>query len=382
MSEPHTPPPTPPGTAVIDSPNLGTEAEPYDCAIIGGGPAGLSAAVQVSRLRRSCMVLDDHEGRSLWYQVNRNYLGFPQGIPAADLRKLGRRQAAEYGAHFCNASVASITRHGGPHGPFRVVTVPPDGHIESGSPEQRERDEMDARAEGETQITGRDVLWTSTLIFATGVVDHFPEFVGRDECVGRTLFWCILCDGYESLGKRVVILGADEEAASTALQFRQFTNTITLVAGQPEFNLPASRLEDLEAGGITALAGRVQDYPNADGCVTALVLEDGTRVPLDMIFAIQEKHPRTELARTLGVQCDGQGYIAADDEQKTNVPGVYAAGDVTRKFNHQISSAVHEGGMAAAAANYYLYGRLQKEKHAHPHVPADEPVSDPNVQPG
>jgi thioredoxin reductase (NADPH) len=85
-------------------------------------------------------------------------------------------------------------------------------------------------------------------------------------------------------------------------------------------------------------------------------------MPLELLVTVHEKRPRTELARALGVQCNAEGYIDADDEQKTNVPGVYAAGDVTRAHNHQISSAVHEGGMAAAAANYYLYGALQKEQ--------------------
>jgi thioredoxin reductase (NADPH) len=78
------------------------------------------------------------------------------------------------------------------------------------------------------------------------------------------------------------------------------------------------------------------------------------------VFAVTPKHPNTALARQLGIKLDANGYILADDEQKTNVPGVYAAGDATRLHNHQISSAVHEGGMAAAAANYYLYGDLQK----------------------
>ena len=88
----------------------------------------------------------------------------------------------------------------------------------------------------------------------------------------------------------------------------------------------------------------------------------GRRVPLELLFTVHEKRPRSELAQALGVHCNAEGYIEADDEQKTTVPGVYAAGDVTRAHNHQISSAVHEGGMAAAAANYYLYGALQKEQ--------------------
>src|SRR5690348_4736538 len=82
----------PPGTAEVLPPHLGTRREPVDCAIIGGGPAGLSAAVGLGRLRRSTLVFDNRAARSLWSQVNWNYLGFPEGIEAAELRRLGRAQ--------------------------------------------------------------------------------------------------------------------------------------------------------------------------------------------------------------------------------------------------------------------------------------------------
>jgi thioredoxin reductase (NADPH) len=360
--------PPPPDPRVPTGPPLGSRAAPFDCAIIGGGPAGLSAAVYLGRLRRSSMVIDDHEGRSLWQQVNRNYLGFPDGIEAAELRKLGRRQAANYGTQFCNGQVDEILRQGKLFCVRVVPSLPVEAEPESGSQERREEDAADASKVGETQIEGSAELWASALIFAGGVQDHFPEFVGRDECVGRTLFWCIICDGYETIGKRVVVLGADEEAASTALQLRQFTSHITLVAGEAAFDLPAARLDDLKTAGITTIAGRVQNVPNENGCVTALELDGGQVVPLDVIFTVHDKTPRSDLARALGVECSPHGYIAADDEQKTNVPGIFAAGDVTRKHNHQISTAVHEGGMAAAAVNYYLYGALQKEQHPDAHM--------------
>jgi thioredoxin reductase (NADPH) len=355
--------PAPPDPTIATDAPLGSRAAPFDCAIIGGGPAGLSTAIYLGRLRRSSLVIDDHEGRSLWCQVNRNYLGFPDGIEATDLRKLGRRQAANDGTEFCNGQVESIVRQGKRFCVRVVPSLPVEADPAAGSQEQRAEDTADARAAGETQIKRHTELWASALVFATGVQDHFPEFVGRDECVGRTLFWCIICDGYEAIGKRVVVLGADEEAASTALQLRQFTAQLTLVAGEPAFALPPARLDDLKTAGITTVTGRVRNVPNAAGCVTALDLDTGQSVPLDMLFTVHEKTPRSDLARALGVRCDANGYIAADDEQKTNVPGIYAAGDVTRKHNHQISSAVHEGGMAAAAVNYYLYGALQKEQH-------------------
>src|SRR5689334_13583188 len=139
---------TPPGAYPIDVPNLGSRGEPFDCAIIGGGPAGLSAAVYLGRLRRTTVVIDAHEGRSLWYQVNRNYLGFPDGIEAAELRKLGRRQAANYGTQFCNGQVDNIVRQGKLFCVRVVPSLPVEAEPEAGSQEQRAADTADAGAVG------------------------------------------------------------------------------------------------------------------------------------------------------------------------------------------------------------------------------------------
>jgi thioredoxin reductase (NADPH) len=361
----HAPPASPrhvpAGTADPLPPNLGIRAQPVDCAIIGGGPAGLSAAIYLGRLRRSSLVFDDRRGRSLWSQVNRNYLGFPDGIEAAELRRLGREQAARYGACFFGGRVARIVREGA----LFCVVVDPPPPTESGVVENIEADRAQGRRLGEQEVQQQRTFYARSVVLATGVHDDFPEFVGRDECVGRSLFWCIICDGYEAIDKRVIVVGHDEEAASTALQLRQFSNTIMLVAGQDGFTVPAARLKDLAAAGIEAFPYRVTDYANADGCLTALTLEDParTRLPLDLIFVVCPHLPNSAVARALGLPLDEGGYICADSEQKTDIPGVFAAGDVTRLHNHQISSAVHEGGMAAAAANYYLYGGLQKEQH-------------------
>ncbi|MDQ2809295.1 MAG: NAD(P)/FAD-dependent oxidoreductase [Chloroflexota bacterium] len=364
----HAPPAAPAevaeGTADPIPAGLGRRNEPVDCAIIGGGPAGLSAAVYLGRMRRSTLVFDDRDGRSLWSQVNRNYLGFPDGVEAAELRLRGRRQAACYGTGFYDGCVNGITRE---DGLFRISVGPSDSAGEgAGTVENVQLERADGEELGETAVQRRRTFWAGTIILAPGVTDEFPEFLGRDACVGRSLFWCIICDGYEAIDRRVVVVGHDEEAVTTALQLRQFSNTITLVAGQADFSVPATRLADLAAAGIESFPYPITDYPNEEGCLSAIRLDDPahTLLPLDLIFTIVPKHPNTKLARRLGVKLDANGYIVTDSEQKTNVPGVYAAGDATHLYNHQISSAVHEGGTAATAANYYLYGDLQKPRKA------------------
>ncbi len=330
-----------------------------DCAVVGGGPAGLSAAIYLGRLRRSSLVLDDRAGRSLWSQVNRNYLGFPDGIEAADLRRLGREHAARYGTGFVGGTVGEIERD---RSLFRL-TVTASGEPDAGSAEKIRRDEEAASRLGEARVLGRSEAYARTVILATGVRDEFPEFAGRDECVGRTLFWCLICDGYEALDRHALVVGHDEEAVSSALQLREFTQWVTLVAGGGGFSVPPDRLRDLADAGIAAFAAPIAEYANEDGCITAVRLDDaeGTTIAVDLVYSIGPHRARSDLARRLGARLDENGYVVVDTEQHTNVAGFFAAGDVTRPHNHQVTSAAHEGGMAAAAANYYLYGETQKD---------------------
>ena len=336
----------------------------FDCAIVGGGPAGLSAAVNLGRMRRSVLVIDDRDGRSLWSQINRNYLGFPDGIPAAEIRLQGRRQAARYGAQFLLGQVAAADRDGDL---FRLLVegdmIGAAGVDAAGTNVNVARDEELGRVLGEVQAGASEDVLARTVVLATGVRDPFPKFEGRDECVGISLFWCIACDGYESVDKSVAVVGHDEEAVEMALDLLEFTSKITITAGRPGgFSVPESRLADLAANGITAYGRRVASYPNENGQIQAVILDDPmkTRIPVEMVFTVHAPRARNEIAKQLGVDLNAAGQIIVDTEQHTNVPGVYAAGDATSVHDHQVSAAVHEGNQAAAAANYYLYRPVQK----------------------
>ncbi len=303
----------------------------YDCAVIGGGPAGLSAAIYMGRMRRSVIVVDDVEGRSTWHQVNRNYLGFPNGVHATALREVGEKQAKEYGVRFLRACATEACYEG--EGRDRVFTVE----------------------------TSRGPVQARTLILCTGVTDSFPEFEGSEECIGKSMFWCIICDGYEAIGNRIVVLGHNDRAASLALQLLVFTDRVTLVSWDRPFNLPGEMMERLTAHGVETHDSTCSFLTYSNGQLSEIELQDGSKLQLDMVFVAQWIEPNTQLAKQLGLYLDEHGYIATDTNDLTNLEGVYAAGDVTRLHNHQVTSAVHEGGMAAAAANYYLYEDWQKE---------------------
>ena len=331
-----------------------------DCVVVGGGGAGLSAAVNLARMRRSVLLVDERD-RLIWRHRIDNYIGFPDGIPAAEIRRLGWRHAARFGVELLLGHVAAAAPEGNRFR-LRIERLPERGVAER--PATVPRDPEMARLFGEVpQGSPIDVLARSVVV-ATGVVGHFPDFPGRDECVGTSLFWCIHCDGYESIDRTVGVVGFDEEAVQTALDMLDFTDRVTIVAGRREgFDVPASRLADLAASGIAAYPCAVLDYQNSNGQVQALLLDDPTRtrIALDQVYTVRRSIPMNAVALQLGAALEANGQIIVNTNQETNVPGLYAAGDVTSPHDHQMSAAIHEGNQAACAANYYLYLPVQRE---------------------
>jgi thioredoxin reductase (NADPH) len=294
-----------------------------DALVIGGGPAGLSAALYLARYNRSVLVFDTGHGRSTHHQINHNYLGFPDGIATIGLRELARKQLASY-------DKIKIVHH-------VIVSVTGDG--EQG---------FTANAQGHSWH-GR------VLILATGVLDHFPHFHGWEAYVGRSMFWCITCDGYENRGRSILVVGHTDAAAGEAMQLHSLTDRVRLLTNSESDEITPKFRKRLEAAGIPVVHDHIREVEGADGMMKAVHTRGGQRLELDSLFSIQGATPETKLAKQLGVELAPSGWIAVDTEQKTSVPGVYAAGDVTALHSHQVTAAVHEGAQAASAANYFLY---------------------------
>jgi thioredoxin reductase (NADPH) len=294
-----------------------------DALVVGGGPAGLSAALYLARYNRSVLVFDTGHGRSTHHQVNHNYLGFPDGIPTINLRELARRQLAPY-------ERVRIVHH---------VIVEVAGDAEQG---------FTAYAQGHSW-RGR------VLVLATGVLDHFPHFHGWEEYVGRSMFWCITCDGYENRGRNILVVGHTDAAAGEAMQLHSLTDQVRLLTNSESNEISPKFLKRLEGAGIPVVHDHIRSVEGTDGMMRAVLTRGGQRLELDALFSIQGATPETRLAEQLGVKLAPSGWIEVDTEQKTSVPGVYAAGDVTALHSHQVTAAVHEGAQAASAANYFLY---------------------------
>lgn len=300
----------------------------YDCLVIGAGPAGLSAAIYLGRFNRSVLVVDKHTGRSSYAQINENYLGFPEGIPARELRKLGKQQAKKFGATFVTDEILQLTK---------------------------QKDTFVAQ--------GRDTYYGKTVILATGVVDLFPLFPQMKQYVGKSLFWCITCDGYKARNKRVIIVGHNDEAIVTCLQFLSYTPELTFLLNCDieQSSISEGRKQQLKDHSIPFIEGVIKRVSGGNGYLKEVILHDGRTLSIDLIFNQQGAVPNSVLAQEIGVRRNEKGYIHIDTEQRTNISFVYAAGDVTNDYSHQIATAVHEGSMAAQAANYDLYQSYQRE---------------------
>ena len=338
--------------------------------MVGGGPAGLAAAIQLGRLRRSCLVVDDDAGRSLWSQVTRNHLGFPDGVTAADLRLLGQRQAVTYDVELRRGKVVGLQRRRGRSGGF-VATIaaagdPVPDDKDPGFVDNRLRERQAGARLGEVPTRRATRVQARTVLLAPGVIDAFPAFAGRDECIGVSLFWCIVCDGYESIGRHVAVVGDDEEALGTAFGLRHFTDRVTLVTGRRRTRAAATSLRALQGRGVAVLRGPVDAYRHDAGRIRSLVVASagqGTAARVlecEMVFVSTPKRPRTALARRLGADADHAGYLRTDDTGRTTVPGLYAAGDATAGHSHQVTTAAHEGATAATAVNYDLYDPVEQ----------------------
>ncbi|MBP7967594.1 NAD(P)/FAD-dependent oxidoreductase [Candidatus Woesebacteria bacterium] len=300
----------------------------YDCVVIGGGPAGLSAAIYLARFNRSVLVIDKHDGRSSYAQKNENYLGFPSGITARELCMRGRKQAEKYGAQIASDNIISVNN----------------------------------TKEGFVCKSEKASYSSRILILAMGVTDLFPHIGDWQHFVGRSLFWCITCDGHKAINKKILVIGQDDEAASTALQFLNFTKDICFVTNIHKGKETISEIwiRRFKKLNIPYYTQNIVDIKGTRGYIKEIKLENGTKISAELVFNQQGAIPNYELAQKLDLKLTKDKCICVDSEQRTSLPFIYAAGDITSLHSHQIVTAVHEGSMAAQAANYDLYEEYQK----------------------
>ncbi|HWT11321.1 MAG TPA: NAD(P)/FAD-dependent oxidoreductase [Allosphingosinicella sp.] len=285
-----------------------------DCLIIGGGPAGLTAAIYLARFHLSVRVVDAGRSRASWIPCTRNVPGFPEGVSGNELLRRMREQAEKYGAAFSQGRVTRLDR--GDHG---------------------------LSAEwGEGSATARTVL------LATGVKNRRPDMDEElhDEALARGLIrYCPICDGYEVTDRKVAVIGSGSHGVAEAVFLRGYTADITLIAPHDAHELAAADQERLREHGIHTIDGPSRGVAVQADCIV-IETADGFHA-FDSVYPALGSDTHVELAGQIGVALNEEtGCICVDSHQRTSVAGVYAAGDVVIGLD-QISHAMGEGGVAA-----------------------------------
>jgi thioredoxin reductase (NADPH) len=296
--------------------------EILDTVVIGAGPAGLTAAVYLGRFRRRFVVIDGGDPRAGWIPISHNHPGFPDGIPGVELLALLREQAQRYGAEIISDRAERLERTA-------------DGfvvHLQDG------------------QLRAR------TILLATGVKDNEPKLGDVFDAVQRRLIRiCPICDGYETIGQSVGVVGSSAKGAREAVFMRTYSDRVTLIhVGEPE-TLPDEERRRLAEAGVDVVETNINAVRLEDDRIAAFDFEDGEMRRFDVIYSALGTTPQGLLAEELGAETDETGALFVNIHQMTTVEGLYAAGDLVRGLN-QMTVAEAEAAVAATG----IHNRLRE----------------------
>lgn len=287
----------------------------WDCLIVGGGPAGLTAAIYLARFRRHVLLVDGGKSRAECIPKSRNHPGFAAGISGPELLARLREQAGHYEVPIMADSVNALCKD-------------VDGFI--------------ARVQGE-EIHARSVL------LATGITDVDPDLPGLQRAVARALVrYCPVCDGYEASEKTIAVLGSIERAAGKADFLRCYSKSVAVLPLVRE----SGQAADLRQRGIELIDSAPVRFEQTQETIT-VTLQSGKTRSFDVLYAALGCTVHSDLARALGALCNSMGNIQVDSKQKTSVEGLYAAGDVVSDL-HQLSVAEGHAAVAATAIHNSL----------------------------
>jgi thioredoxin reductase len=289
----------------------------YDVAIIGGGAAGLSAALVLARAQRRVAVIDAGEPRNAPAAHMQGYLS-RDGLAPAELSRLGREEVTSYDARLVEARVTDVRRTGDAVPRFEVRL-----------------------ADGNT-LLGRRVL------VATGLRDVLPDIAGVRERWGRDLLHCPYCHGYEVRDQPLGVIGATGEAVAHALLVRQWSPDVVVLTHTDE--LAADHREALLACGIGVVEGPIARLVVEDDRLTGVALADGQVVARTAVFVRPAMVPDNAVLDGLGCDLDPHGWVEADQTGRTSIPGVWVAGNVANP-RAQVITAAGEGSAVAIALN-------------------------------
>ncbi len=301
-------------------------SERYDVAVVGGGPAGLSAALWLARYLHKVVVIDSGDPRNWETRGINGYLGH-QGIRSPELRRIGRTEGEKYGAEFMTGIVETATNETGDL--FSVCL-----------------------RDGKT-IEARRIL------LAIGLRDVWPDVPGLDACYGETAHVCPDCDGYETRGKKTVVIGAGRKAVGMALALTTWTREIVICTNGEPPDMEQALLNLLKPLNIPVLDAPITCVVSQQKEIRGVELEGGMSLDCERLFFAIGQYPSDDLGTQLGCKRDEIGRLVIDEHNHTSIKNVYAAGDVAGGAQLAIAAAA-SGAIAAVAIHASLVPETRK----------------------
>ena len=289
----------------------------FDVVIVGGGPAGLSAALVLGRCRRRVLVCDEGRPRNARATSLNGYLT-RDGVAPTDFLRLGRDELQRYGVVQKATTVSDVVRQ-------------PAG--------------FEVRFDNGDRVSGRTVL------LATGVRDELPDIPGLDECYGITVHHCPYCDGWEVRDRTIAVVGASGSPVGLALSLTTWSARV--VACTNGRRLAPAHRRQLALHDIPSHEARIVRLVHEEGRTRHLELADGQRVDCEAVFFASSQRQQCGLAKRLGCEFTRKGTVKTDLLGKTCVPGIYVVGDASRDVQFVIVAAA-EGAKAGVAINKAL----------------------------
>lgn len=294
----------------------------YDVIIIGGGPAGLNAAMILGRSRRKVVVFDSGEPRNRWAKSMNGFLS-SDGVNPRDFIQKGREELKKYGVEIVFKKVDAATYSKG-----KFIVDDADG----------------------------TVYHSKKLILATGLKDNLPPLEGLEPLYGKSIHHCPYCDGWESRDKAIAVYGPERRGIGQALAMKTWSDSVTLFTDGTDKLTRADR-ELLQRNGVAICTAAIERLEGEEGMLQRIVLKNGeVREQQAMFFSLGTKQ-QSDLGQQLGCEFTSKGVIKTRRLQQSNIPGLYVAGDAARDMQLVIVAAA-EGAKAGVSINM----ELQKEE--------------------
>ena len=297
-----------------------------DALVIGAGPGGLTAAIYLARYLRDVVVVEDGRSRALWIPRSHNCPGYPEGIPGSELLARLRRQAARYAAPIRAGRVGALERDA-------------DG--------------------GFICAVGSQVLAARTVVLATGATDVAPPVPHLDDAIRRGLVrHCPACDAYEVRDRRIALVGTGACRLEEALLLRSYTADLTVLSLERELATTSDEAAQLEQAGVRLVREPVAALVPDEDAIVARLAGSGRVLRFDTMYSALGLRGRSEPVAGLGADQDEDGMLLVDGHQRSNLPGLYAVGDVVQGLT-QIAVAMGQAAIAASAINSSLERRFR-----------------------